>query len=121
MGKTKKTVLMLLLTLILAGGITLSLALKAGKLASKRLGIGDVEITKEGISLKEIHLSEDDPAKNFKWDLHAKEVNANRERNSFQFKDYVLSLDSQRHGKIDIRGPNGNYLRDERVFELKGE
>lgn len=109
--------LALVVLLVVAGLLTL----RATKLTFKGVGIKGVEIGKEGLVLKEIHLSEDDPQKNFKWSLDAREVGADKERTAFEFKDYTLRLVSQKNGEISLTGAEGMYIRNEKRFILNGE
>lgn len=109
------------LALIIATGLFATLTLKAGRYYTKGLGVKDVKITREGASLKEIYLSEDDPQKAYRWALHAKEVRINKEKTFYEFSDYLLRLVSDKHGQIELRGPRGNYLREKKLFELIGE
>lgn len=119
-GNSKKFFIALA-ALLIGVAITVAVTIRAGWFYSKRIGLKDLEITKQGISLKEIQLSEDDPHKSFRWTLHAKEVNVNKENTILEFKDYLLQLVSEKHGQLDLRGPKGNYLRDQRLFRLTGE
>lgn len=121
MGRNKKKFFMALSALLIGLAVTVAFTIRAGWLYSKRVGIKDIEISKQGISLKEIQLSEDDPHKSFRWTLHAKEVNVNKENTILEFKDYLLQLISDKHGQLDLRGPKGNYLRDQKLFRLTGE
>ena len=116
--KKRLIIALVVLTLCLAfAGI---LAIQAKRYNLKNLGIKNIEVNHDGFLLKEIHLSEDDPQKPCKWYLDAKEVNVDKNRKEFRFKDYFISFTSQEYGNFSMTGTDGIYLREDKRFVLNG-
>ena len=77
--------------------------------------------TEEGIKLKNIHYTQEDPDKNLTWLLDAKEVTFSKNRQFMTFKDFRLRIESKDRPAIEIEGDRGDYDKNTQVITLRGD
>jgi len=66
-------------------------------------------VSKEGLKLKDIHYTHDNPEKGFKWILDAKEVKYSEDRSSVTFHDFKLRLEPEKNPWFKLTGKKGTY------------
>lgn len=77
-------------------------------------------VSGEGINLKDIHYTQDDPIKGMKWVLDAQEVHFPEDRHSVRFRNFTLKVKPDKKPSFDLKGENGTYLRSSGDLELWG-
>lgn len=75
----------------------------------------------EGLELKDIHYSQDDPDKGLKWDLDAKEVRFSGDKSSIHFNDFRLTVEPENKTSFRLRGKRGDYFRNSGEINLWGD
>ena len=75
----------------------------------------------EGLSLKDIHYSQDDSDKKVKWVLDAKEVGFSGDKKTIRFYDFRLKVEPEGRYGFDLSGKEGVYRKDLGRIELRGE
>jgi len=75
----------------------------------------------EGLKLKDIHFSQDDPDKGLKWVLDAKEVRFSGDRSSVYFNDFQLRVEPENRPFLRVKGKRGDYSRDSGEINLWGD
>ena len=74
----------------------------------------------EGLKLKDIHYTQDDPEKSLKWVLDAKEVSFSEDRSDIAFQEFQLSLLPDENASFKLKGERGDYSRNTGMIELWG-
>lgn len=74
----------------------------------------------EGLNLRNIHYTQDDPDAGMKWVLDAKEVRFSGDKNSIFFYDFRVRLEPQDRPMIQICGDRGDYSRKSGEINLWG-
>ena len=74
----------------------------------------------EGLSLKDIHYTQNDPAKGLKWILDAGEVKISEDKKTVFFQDFRMKLEPKNRPFIKLKGKRGNYFRGSGKINLKG-
>lgn len=80
----------------------------------------DIE-TEEGLKLKNISYTQNDPDKGMKWILDAKEVKFSKDKTFFSFKDFRLKLKPQNRPWVELEGKRGDYDRKSGEINLRGD
>ena len=75
---------------------------------------------KEGLKLKDIHYTQDDPGARIKWVLDAKEVTFSEDRNFIVFHDFRLEVAPEDKPWFKLNGQKGEYSRDSGDMRLWG-
>jgi len=75
----------------------------------------------EGVKLKDIQYTQDDPDKGLKWVLNAGEVRFSEDRKSIFFKDFHLKVIPENRPFFELKGRKGDYLRDSGEINLWGD
>ena len=75
----------------------------------------------EGLKLKDIHYTHEDPEKGVKWVLDAREVLFSQDKSSFLFHDFQLSVEPENRPWLRLKGKEGNYFRDSGEIYLRGD
>lgn len=75
----------------------------------------------EGIKLKDIQYSQDDPDKGLKWVLDAREVSFSEDRKALFFYDFHLRLEPENRPFFELKGNRGDYSRDSGTINLWGD
>jgi len=75
---------------------------------------------KEGLKLKDIHYTQDDPEARIKWVLDAKEVTFSEDRNFIIFHDFRLEVVPEDRPWFRLKGEKGEYSRDSGDMKLWG-
>jgi len=76
---------------------------------------------KEGLKLKDIHYTQDDPDARIKWVLDAKEVTFSEDRNFIIFHDFRLEVAPEDRPWFRLKGKKGEYSRDSGDMKLWGD
>ena len=82
--------------------------------------VEEVSSPKEGLNLKDIHYTQDDPEARIKWVLDAKEVNFSEDRNVIIFHDFRLEVAPEDKPWFKLNGQKGEYSRDSGDMKLWG-
>ncbi len=78
-------------------------------------------IPEEGVKLKNIHYTQEDPDKKVKWVLDAKDVSLSGDKKSIRFKDFDLEVKPEGKPFVNFKGKKGAYSRDSGVIDLRGD
>lgn len=98
--------------------------------ASYLVGSGKAGISKslfkgifseEGLKLKDIHYTQDDPEAGLKWILDAREVRFSEDRQRLSFKEFHLRLEPQDRPWFELSGKQGDYSRRTGKIRLQGD
>ncbi len=74
----------------------------------------------KGITLKDIHYTQEDPSKGVKWVLDAKEVRFSEDRQTLFFHGFRLNVRPTGRPAFHLTGENGEYSRTSGEAELWG-
>jgi len=66
-------------------------------------------VSKEGLKLKDIHYTHDDPDKGLKWILNAGEVKYSEDKSFVTFRKFKLRLEPEKKPWLKLTGKKGNY------------
>ncbi len=72
------------------------------------------------IQLKDVHYTHDNPDKNIKWELDAKNVIFSKDRKIITFYKFHLILHSKGRKNFDLVGDKGRYERQKNILYLNG-
>ena len=75
----------------------------------------------EGIKLKDIHYSQDDPEEGMRWALDAAEVRFSGDAKTIYFQDFLLKVEPESQNSFQVKGRKGDYSRDSGVMNLWGD
>ena len=78
-------------------------------------------VPEEGLKLKNIHYTQNDPDKGIKWTLDAKEVKFSKDRTFFSFRDFRLKVEPQERPRIELEGKRGDYDKKSGEINLHGD
>ncbi|MFP3912475.1 MAG: LPS export ABC transporter periplasmic protein LptC [Desulfobacteraceae bacterium] len=78
-------------------------------------------ISGQGLKLKDIHYTQDDPDRRMKWVLDAKEVSFSEDRKTIRFDTFALRVEPEGEQWFKLKGNRGRYDRDSGVIELWGD
>lgn len=92
--------------------------LKSGKGGGKP-DVGDI-ITGDGLVLKDIHYSQDDPDKGMLWSLDAQEMKSSGDKKSISFKGFRMKVQPKEGEPAELTGGSGDYSRDSGEINLWG-
>ena len=109
-----------LVGLVLLLGAAGIYVVKAGKRLIQEPIVQEV-LSGEGLKLKDIHYTQDDPDKGLKWVLDAKEVSLSEDGSSVLFQDFKLRLEPEDRAFVTLNGKRGDYSRDSGVIKLWGD
>jgi LPS export ABC transporter protein LptC len=74
----------------------------------------------EGLNLRDIHYTQDDPRGGMKWVLDAKEVRFSGDKNFIFFYDFRVRLEPEGRPMIQVSGDRGDYSRNSGEINLWG-
>ena len=74
----------------------------------------------EGLQLKDVHYTQDDPDKKVKWVVDAREVRFSGDRKNVEFFDFKLKVEPENRPRFTLNGKKGNYSKDTGNIELFG-
>ncbi len=74
-------------------------------------------VQKEGIVLKEVHYTQDDPDKGLKWVVDAKEVKSSGDKNVVSFYNFRLRVEPENRAFVELKGKRAKY--DKRLSEIE--
>lgn len=72
------------------------------------------------LQLKDVHYTHDDPDKDIKWELDAKNVKFSKDKSIIIFYDFHLRLHSKDRKGFRLKGKEGKYVKNENTLYLKG-
>lgn len=98
-----------------------SYLLKAGKDLIERPAAIEEALSGEGLKLKDMHYTQDDPDRSMKWTLDAKEVQFSEDRSSIVFHGFRLKLEPEGKATVTLTGKAGDYSRNTGVINLYGD
>ena len=75
----------------------------------------------KGLTLKDIHYTQDDPEKGLKWILDAEEVKFSENREHVLFHDFRLKLEPKNRPTLKLKGRKGEYSKQSGLIELWGD
>ena len=101
--------------LVLAGAF----AIKSGKDLLRDSALEKV-VSGEGIRLKDIHYTQEDPSKGMRWVLDAKEVRFSEDRQSIFFRGFRLNVRPTGRPAFHLTGEHGEYSRSSGQAKLWG-
>ncbi len=94
--------------------------IKSGKEVAQEPRIEN-EGSKEGLKLKDIHYTHDDPDKGVKWILDAREVKFSEDKSSIYFHNFHLRLEPEKKPWFKLKGKEGNYSEHSGDINLWGD
>jgi len=74
----------------------------------------------EGLRLKDIHYTQDDPDESIKWTLDAKEVLFSKDKQLIFFKKFRLILKPDKKPSIELKGAAGQYDKNSGEINVRG-
>jgi len=74
-----------------------------------------------GLKLKDIHYTHDNPEKHVKWILDAKEVIFSNDRTTIFFNDFTLRFKPEGKQSFKLTGKHGTYFRKKGKLDIKGD
>lgn len=75
----------------------------------------------EGLKMKNIHFTQEDPEDRVKWVLDAKEVEYSPTRQFFIFRDFILKLEPLDRPSIELEGKRGDFDKETGEINLRGD
>ncbi|MCP4668725.1 MAG: LPS export ABC transporter periplasmic protein LptC [Deltaproteobacteria bacterium] len=75
---------------------------------------------KEGIVLKEIHYTQDDPDKGLKWVVDAREVKSSGDKNVVSFYNFRLRVEPEDRAFLELKGERAEYNKHSSEIKLWG-
>lgn len=75
----------------------------------------------DGITLTDIHYTQDDPDQGMQWDLKAKEVRFSPDRTYFSFRSFHLKLFPEDRPSLELEGERGDFNRATQEISLEGD
>lgn len=78
-------------------------------------------LPEEGLKLKNISYSQNDPDQGMKWTLDATEVKFSKDKTFISFKDFRLKLSPQNRPSVKVEGKRGDYNRKSGEINLRGD
>lgn len=77
-------------------------------------------VAKEGLKLKDILYTQDNPEGNDRWTLEAEEVAFSKDRQFMSFNNFLLTLETKDRPSFKLEGNKGEYDRNTGVINLWG-
>ena len=77
--------------------------------------------SEEGIKLKDIHFTQDNPDDGVKWILDAKEAKFSKDKLFISFKNFRFKLEPTNKPSIELEGENGDYNKNSGEINLRGD
>ena len=74
----------------------------------------------DGLKLKDIQYTQEDPDKGLKWVLDASEVKFTEDNKSILFHDFHLKVEPENRPYFELKGNKGDYSRDSGEINLWG-
>ena len=93
--------------------------MKSGKKVAQE-SLLQASIPGEGLKLKDIHYTQDDPEKGMKWILDASEVSFADNKRSIFFRDFQLKVEPENRPPFRLKGKAGDYSRNSGEIDLRG-
>ena len=81
----------------------------------------DAIVAGEGLNLKEIHYTHNDPDKAMKWSLDAQEVSFSEDKSFILFREFRLKLEPENRPWFKLKGQKGDYSRKSGTINLWGD
>lgn len=78
-------------------------------------------MTGEGLRLKDIEYTHEDPVKRVRWSLEAKEVSLSGDKQCVTFTEFSLKIDPEGHPSLKLKGRKGDYARNSGEINLWGD
>ncbi|MEE9609745.1 MAG: LPS export ABC transporter periplasmic protein LptC [Desulfatiglandales bacterium] len=78
-------------------------------------------VSEEGLSLKDIHYTQNNPDEGMKWILDAKEVKFSKDRTFFSFRNFRLKLEPENRPRVELQGKRGDYNKKSGEINLHGD
>jgi LPS export ABC transporter protein LptC len=78
-------------------------------------------VGEEGLKLKNVSYSQNDPTQGMRWTLDAKEVKFSKDKTFISFKDFRLKLRPQNRPTVELKGQKGDYDRTSGEINLSGD
>lgn len=107
-----------LLILLFLVGVYLA---RSGKKSPQQAVVQETLPPDEGVKLKDIHYTHEDPDEDMKWVLDAAEVTFSQDQNHISFHDFKLQLEPKDRPRLIVTGVKGDYTRNEGVIRLWGD
>ncbi|MFH0844762.1 MAG: LPS export ABC transporter periplasmic protein LptC [Pseudomonadota bacterium] len=76
--------------------------------------------SEEGLRLKNIHYTQNNPDDKVKWTLDAKEVQFSQDRQRLSFSDFLFEADFVDRRSIKLEGKKGDYDKNSGEINLQG-
>lgn len=93
---------------------------RSGEEIISRIIVKDI-VQGEGLKLKDIHYTHEDPDKGVKWVLDATEVLFSQDKSSFLFHDFQLKMEPENRPWLRLKGKEGDYFKDSGEIDLRGD
>jgi LPS export ABC transporter protein LptC len=94
---------------------------RSGEESSQQPPAQETLSAEEGVKLRDIHYTHEDPEKKVKWVLDAAEVTFSQDHNYISFLDFQLHVKPKDRPTIIVTGKRGDYTRDSGVIRLWGD
>ena len=78
-------------------------------------------VSDEGVKLKDIHYTQDNPDEGIKWVLDAREVSLSEDRQFITFRNFRLKLEPKNRPSIELVGEKGDYDKKSGEINLWGD
>jgi LPS export ABC transporter protein LptC len=104
---------------VLLALVAFYLATSGRKLIDESL-FGDI-ISGEGLMLRDIHYTHNDPDEKVKWVLDAKKVKFSGDKSKIFFHDFRLRVEPENRPWYRLKGKRGDYSRDSGEINLWGD
>lgn len=75
----------------------------------------------DGITLTDIHYTQDDPDQGIQWILNAKEVQYSPDRSYFSFRSFHLRLFPEDRPSLELEGAQGDFNKATGEINLRGD
>lgn len=75
----------------------------------------------EGITITDIHYTQDDPDKGMQWVLDAEKVKFSQDRTYFSFRSFQLKLQPEGRPPLELEGKRGDYNKATGQINLSGD
>ncbi len=106
---------------LLSGVVIFYMARSARETESVRRPIVQEAELEEGITLSDIHYTQDDPEQGMQWVLDAEEVRFSQDRTYFSFRDFRIKLFPEGRPPLELEGRRGDYDKSRARVNLRGD
>ena len=93
---------------------------KSGKELLKTTALLQNIVSSEGLELKDVRYSQDDPDEKVQWALDAEEVRFSEDKKTIRFYNFKLRIEPEGKPWFKLRGKRGNYFKNSEKIELWG-